>query len=155
MILPVSLHDFKQLFLVDQFYVEEILKQSGNEVLETDSWSTVDAATPKHLQSQLGKPVSRTKNLKISTYVPGIISTTIYSHVTALMLEDTDTHLTILLKTLSPDQYLADTQQTYEKYEIMTADPDSNQVILRVSVKIEQLKSTWGLQTILEGIIMN
>lgn len=125
MILPLSLHDFKQLFLTEEFYLEEILKLAGNKVLETNSWEQVGPTTPKHLQSQHGKPVSSTKSLKISTYVPGIISTTIFSDITILMLEDTDTHLTLLAKTYSPDQYLADTQETFEKWEFMTTDPDS------------------------------
>ena len=41
------------------------------------------------------------------------------------MLEDTDTHLSLLAKTYSPDQYLADTQETFEKWEFMTANSDS------------------------------
>lgn len=105
LILPVSLKNFKLTFLdsSSSFYMVEALQIAGNKILENSSWSSDDSSTPKQLLSQAGLPVKKVRNLKISTYVDGVIAKTISTDINIVMLEETDTKLTWKVMTYSPN----------------------------------------------------
>ena len=79
----------------------------------------------------------------------------IYSDVTLEQYQHSDNELGLHLISFAPDQYLSDSFVYNENWEIFTVDPESKQVALRISYKVDWVSKPWGFWRLINRAIQD
>lgn len=116
-----------------------------NTVLQVDPWYPIQDVDPKELKEVFGTNVLSRRYVKLSTPTPNPIAPTCISDVYFLLYENKRESLKWQSMSYAPDQYLSDTFKFWDNWEVLTSSPDSEEVVVRMSYRVEWVDKPWLL----------
>ena len=131
-VLPLGLDDFMECFWADAapYYIPAlVLDREKDEVVNYTNWTTPSEEEKK----VMGDDILGTRRIEKRMHTSAVSRAFTYPYVIQhiALKEQTDTNITIMvLQTQSGAPY-ATAYQEWFKYEILTADPRSHQVVVR------------------------
>ena len=154
-VLPLSLTQYFNAFLADDapYFYDKLLAALDNTIIEVDKWTDVASDAPAEKKEAFGVPVLKTREFKISTQTGNPLAPTCNSDVTYLLYKQSDTQIDSKTISFAPDQYLADDFKYLENWEVLSAGPDSNQVVVRMSYSIDWLSHPFSIWKIMKKSI--
>jgi hypothetical protein len=93
------------------------------------------------------------KFIKTTTQTGNPIAPTCNSDVRFLQYHQTETEFDFKTISYGPDQFIVDDFKYIETWEIFSADPQSNQVVLRCGFKIDWLSKPFGIWSLADSMI--
>ena len=153
LVLPISLVEFSKCFLENDspYFDDKFLSDVGSTVISLQNWMPISPDTKDDQKTAFGQPVIKTRKLKISSSIPNPFSPILYSDVDYLFYKQDDLSLGWKSVTSQPNQYLFDDFEIMENWEVMTSDPLANQVVVRMSYKIEWISKPFGVWSIINS----
>lgn len=122
--------------------------------MQVDLWTDVKPSDPNEFQTFFSDKILRRRYIKTSTKTPNPIAPTCISDVNLLIYKD-DSSLAWESISYAPNQYLSDSFKFKDNWEVLTADAQSKQVVLRMSYTFEWVKKPMLIAGLIENAIVD
>lgn len=93
------------------------------------------------------------KLIKATTKTGNPLNPTLLSDIRFLQYRQTETEFDFKTISYGPNQFIAEDFKYFETWEIFSADPQSNQVVLRCGFKIDWLSKPFAIWSIADSMI--
>lgn len=157
MVLPLSLKQYYDAFLADDAPsgLDQYLSAVSNTVLKNGTWKKATTLAPEEQRTAYGYPVSNIKTIGFTTQTGNPFAPVSNSDATFLEYLHTDTEIGMASIVWGADQFIVSDFKYFEKREILSPDPRSNQVVVRCQYKVVWLSHPFGVWKIIDNAVAN